>query len=68
VKAETARELVEVLRAGLGELGEDVHLHGAEESLGGPEGEASLKDLLGRRCRGRHFALRIRIFGEAPII
>jgi len=55
VKAEAPREFVKMLWAGLGEFGEDAHFHGAEESLGSPEGEAGLKDLLGRRCRGSHF-------------
>jgi len=59
VKAEAAAELVEVLWPGLGELGEDAHFHSAEESLGGPEGETSLKDVLMRRSRGSHFALRV---------
>ena len=46
MEAETAGEGVQIFRA-LGELGEDFHFNGGEEGFGGPEGKASLQNLIG---------------------
>jgi hypothetical protein len=47
MEAEAAGQGLECLGAA-SEFGEDLHFDGAEESFGGPEGEASLKDVIGR--------------------
>src|SRR5262249_4329740 len=49
MQAEAPTEGLEALRP-LGQLGEQLHLDGREQDLGGPEREAGLEDL--RRVRG----------------
>ena len=49
MKAKTSGELVELLRT-LRKLGEEAHFDGAEESFGGPEGHAGLKDVVRGGC------------------
>ena len=61
MEAEAGGEVVEVLRA-LRELGEEAHFDGAEESFGGPEGHAGLKDVVrggwwGMKSRGLRYSL-----------
>ena len=62
MKAETSGESFETFGAA-GKFGEDLHFDGAEESFGGPEGEAGLHDVigtdggrgdLGSNCSGCH--------------
>ena len=46
MKAEAAAEFGEGFGV-LGEFGEELHFDGAEQSFGGPEGEACLQDMVG---------------------
>ena len=67
VETEPALKCGEIRRV-FCQFGENFHFHSAEESLGGPEGHAGLKDVIGGRIHGEDSEIHDSTWAFNPLI